>query len=371
MARGTVRKMGDMWAIRYSAGVDPVTGKRRQPSKRGFATRAEAEAALAVALAEVATGRHIVPTRTTFADAVQHWLDAAEVRGTTYERYEAEARRYFLPALGHRRLQELNATHMRAALRAWSRAGLSATYVRALYGRLSHILSMAVQDRHIAYSPLDGVKMPKASDEEIQVWSVAELAAFLPTVPALGTHGPLWQVYAMTGLRRGEALGLRWKDIDFSAPALHIHQQAIIEHGAIQLRACKTPRSVRTITIDAATVTLLRVQRAQVLAAMLKAVTWTDNDLVFPAKDGTAKNPDVITRAWKDLVDTLPQPHIRLHDLRHTHATHLLSAGTPAHIVAARLGHTPAMLLKTYSHILSQDHERVVTFLESAYSAVK
>jgi integrase len=159
---------------------------------------------------------------------------------------------------------------------------------------------------------------------------------------------------AHRGLRRGEACGLHWTDLDLDNAALTVTWQ-IVQHGwATELKAPKTEGSERVIALDAGTVAALRehrlIQRRERLAA---GPAWTDTGLVFTKPDGTAFHPATVTEQFHALVAAAELPPVRLHDLRHGAATLALAAGTDLKIVQEMLGHsTITLTADTYTSVL-------------------
>ncbi|MGH9041200.1 MAG: site-specific integrase [Acidimicrobiia bacterium] len=158
---------------------------------------------------------------------------------------------------------------------------------------------------------------------------------------------------AMTGMRRGEVLGLRWGDVHFQAKTLAVRHTII--SVAYEVRE-STPKShqARVIDLDAATVDLLR---SQAIRQETERHEWgpgyQENDLVFRREDGSPVHPESLSDAFETEVERSGLPRIRLHDLRHGHATIALRAGVPVKVVSERLGHeNPAFTLKQYAHVM-------------------
>lgn len=162
---------------------------------------------------------------------------------------------------------------------------------------------------------------------------------------------------ATTGLRRGEALGLRWRDLDVDAGRASIPVIAI-KHTPV-LGTPKTAKGRRTVTLDAGTVAALREHRKRQASERLQMGSgWTDNDLVFCHVDGTMLHPERFTRRFSEAVQRLGLPMIRLHDLRHGWATLSLQAGVHPKVVQERLGHANiSITLDTYSHVTAGLHD--------------
>jgi len=156
----------------------------------------------------------------------------------------------------------------------------------------------------------------------------------------------------MTGGRRGEALGLCSSNVDLETGRISIRETALQDDGKMIDGEPKTDMGRRSIDLDPATVALLEVHRKRQVAERLAlGPGYSDAGLVFCHEDGTALSPDYVSKRFKRLSEQAGLPQIRLHDLRHTHATHLLEAGVHPKVVQERLGHaTISMTLDTYSH---------------------
>ena len=376
MAQGTVIRWRGGYAIRYDLAPEEDS-TRRQKFISGFDTHAEAKEALAKAVASVVLGTHPKERKDTLMTFAEHWLTAREVRDSSHTHYRIELDKYILPQLGKYRLQELRAGHVSAAVAAWRKTGLGTRQVRALHQRLRSILALAVREHLISANVAAEVSLPRQPQTEMQVWTPQQLTQFLAAARA-DELAALWHVYALTGLRRGEALGLQWSDLDLQRGTLAVRRQSAYSDHTVSLAELKTAASMRTISIDATTIEVLQRQKAAIAAGRMRyRQTWQDHNLVFPYLPGRrlrrSRAPGVpergerVSEAWLDLVGTLPLPPIRLHDLRHTHATHLLQAGTPVHVVAKRLGHDPNTLLTTYAHVLDSQQQAVASWLELAY----
>ena len=158
----------------------------------------------------------------------------------------------------------------------------------------------------------------------------------------------------MTGLRRGELCGLRWADIDFDGSRLTVRRTITTIHHQPHIGDVKSARSKRAIDIDPATLAMLKAHRkAQLEERMLMGAGYDDEGVVFAMPDGRPWNPDTISQAFVRLVAASGLPRVRLHDLRHTHASHLLAAGVNAKVVSERLGHASvSFTLDVYGHVM-------------------
>lgn len=167
-------------------------------------------------------------------------------------------------------------------------------------------------------------------------------------------HIPLWTLAASTGMRRGELLGLRWRDVDLKAQRLSV-RQTIISVGYEVIRSDpKTAKGARTIDLDGHTVRALRAHRAeQRLERQLLALPEYGEGLVFCRENGEPYHPDLVRQSFERRVSASAVPRIRFHDLRHTHATLMLQAGVRPKVVSERLGHsTVAFTMDVYAHVI-------------------
>jgi integrase len=149
----------------------------------------------------------------------------------------------------------------------------------------------------------------------------------------------LWRFYAVTGCRRGEGLGLRWRDLDLDRGIATIVNQRAIAGGSVVEGAPKTAAGARTVSLDDDTVDLLRAHRVEQRAEFMKLGIRPDHDLVFTGPTGADVWPQRATARFRELCDELGLPRIGVHGLRHTVATWMISHGMDAKLVAQHLGH--------------------------------
>ena len=191
----------------------------------------------------------------------------------------------------------------------------------------------------------------------MHTWSGAELSTFLRATRG-DRLGSLWHLLALTGLRRGEALGLHWSDVDFDHGRLAIQRQRVMKGSDVAERQTKTGKP-RSVSLDAATTAVLQQQSQQQLedAAEWKAA-WIGDGHVFTRENGEPWRPNAITRFFDQAASAVDVPRIRMHDLRHTWATLALRAGVHPKVVQERLGHANiAITMDTYSHVMPDMQE--------------
>jgi integrase len=187
----------------------------------------------------------------------------------------------------------------------------------------------------------------------MKVWGVKDLKAFL----ASEREGPLyalWLTLATTGMRRGEALGLTWDDLDLEAGHLAITKTRIMNGYQTLLSTPKTRKGRRLIALDPVTASILKKERArQIKEHLAKGEPWNETGSVFVREDGEPYHPERVSKLFAQSSKKAGLPIIRLHDLRHTYATLALVAGVHPKVVSERLGHANiGITLDCYSHCL-------------------
>jgi integrase len=184
----------------------------------------------------------------------------------------------------------------------------------------------------------------------VRSWTAAQLRAFLDAARSHRLFAAFW-LAATTGMRRSELLALRWEDLDTDAACLSVHRALVSVRYELHESHGKTTSARRSIDLDPDTIAILSTWRRALEVALERRVAG--DDYLIPAPTGAATHPDSFSGAFNRLVAHADVPRIRLHDLRHTHATLLLKAGIPIKVVSERLGHaTPGFTMATYQHVL-------------------
>lgn len=358
------------YLVRVEGSRDPATGKRRQMSKQ-VSTMEAAKALQAEWTSQIARGTALDPNTTTVADLLRAWLDTkrGEISPQSVRDYQIILDRHVIPALGDIQVQRLTAARVQQQYTAWRDAGMSPRMIRGCHMRLSQALKYGVRMNLILSNVCDNTTPPRLGRAKADTWSRQEAAAFLATSESDALH-PLWHLLLLEGMRRGEALGLRWRDVNFDRGTAHIVQTVThnkakrqpdepSEARTLIQNRTKTGAGARTVRLTKATLEALRTHRKAQTARRLAAPEWQDHDLIICTGKGTPINPTNVSRSFDALVarttlpDGSPLRRIRVHDLRHTSATLLLLAGTPAKIVSERLGHASVgITLDLYSHVL-------------------
>lgn len=311
---------------------------------------------------------------------LEEWLlrRRSQLRPATVRNYRQTLRRYLVPQLGDLRLDELDRPtierHYARLLAEGGRGGtpLSPRTIRLVHAVLRRALEDAVLDGLIDANPARSVRPPRHNpadvelDDDLRVWTAAQAATFLEYVDGHEWRN-LWHLAIGTGARRGELLGLRWRDVDLAAAQVRIRRSLSVVDGVPRLLGTKTSRS-RRLSIGASVVDALRRERAGQLARRQTATRWDDRwGLVFTDAAGGPVSPMAVTKEFHRLVREADVPAIRLHDVRHSNASILLEQGVPIKVISERLGHTTiAMTMDTYAHLLPAMDEDAAGRLEAA-----
>lgn len=369
--RGHIRKRGKSWVLVIYVGRDPQTGKPKQHWST-YRTRQEAEAAQAQLNVHLQGGGFLPNTRLRVGEYLEQWLKDdvstnSDLAQTTRAIYKHAVRHHALPVLGYVPLARLSRQAIQAFIRAKLQEGLSAASVHQLYRVLHGALGQAVKLGHLARNPCEFVKPPRIQRSEMQVLDEEQVRIFLGEAKRSSRYYPLYLTAVLTGMRLGELLGLRWKDVDLPLNVASI-QQILYRLGREQIfKPPKSQKSKRPVALPPVVVEELRRLKEWQEEQRRKrgicpspdckdrnCVRWHDQGLVFCQPIGRPLHGHNITqRDFRRLLKRAGLPRIRFHDLRHSHATHLLRQGVHPKIVQERLGHsTPAFTLAVYSHVL-------------------
>jgi integrase len=368
--RGSVVRRGKTWSYIVYLGRD-AEGRKRQKWKGGFPTKRAAEDALTEFLGRLRTGDYVDAGRKTVGEFLEEWLaaSAAALRPSTVAGYEHVLNNWVIPRIGHIRLSQLGPMHvsdLHASLlssgRGDGRGGLSSRSVIYAHRILNSALSDAVRWGLVPRNVAALVRPPRLVTKEMKVWSADDARRFLDGVSEDRLYA-MWLLFVMTGMRRGEVLGLRWQDVDLAARRLAVRQTLVEVAYKIHFSEPKTKRSRRSVSLDPVTCEVLACHRERHRSERLLD---DDSELVFTMPDGRPLQPQNVSQSFVNTIRRLGLPVIRLHDLRHTSASLALAAGIHPKVVSERLGHSSVTItLDTYSHVVPGLQEAAASTLAS------
>jgi integrase len=351
--RGTVIKRGSTYSVVLDLGRGP-DGKRIRKWHSGYRTKKDAQQAQDELLAALGRGAYVEPSKRTMGAFLREdWLPGlrAQVRPSTWAEHRSKVEVHLVPALGHVPLQRLTPGHLNTIYADLLERGLSARTVLHVHATIRRALADATRWGLVPRNVALLASPPRPARTELQVWTAADLRSFLAFVEDDRLYA-LWLLAASTGMRRGELLGLQWPDVDLGRARVGVRRSLVCVGHQVVVSEPKTAKGRRSVALDPATVAGLKAWRRHQTAERLAwGPAWTDAGLVFTREDGRPLHPREVTRAFTRHVLAAELPMIRLHDLRHTHATLALAAGVHPKIVQERLGHANiAITLDTYSH---------------------
>ena len=364
-----VLKRGRRYAVRLDLGRGP-DGRRIYKYHSGYLTKKAAQQARTELLGALDRHSYVAPDKTTMAEYLRgQWLPAIQprVRPGTWIEYQRKVDTHLIPALGQVPLQQLTTAMLNAHYQQLLAAGVGPRTVQYVHATIRKGLNDAIRWGLLVRNPAVYAAPPTPRRGELQVWTAEELRQFLDGVRDDRLYAA-WRLAALTGMRRGEVLGLRWADLDLDGGWLAVRQTLIVVDNHPQVSEPKTARGRRRLALDPDTTGALRghrrIQAAERLAA---GSAWTISELVFTRPDGALLHPEYVRRLFDRHLQRAGLPRIRFHDLRHTYATLALQAGVHPKVVSERLGHTTvAMTLDIYSHAipaLQQDAATAVAHL--------
>ncbi|MBO0730155.1 MAG: tyrosine-type recombinase/integrase [Acidimicrobiaceae bacterium] len=364
LGSGERRCGGAAFTWSFVVDLPSADGKRRQRWGSGFRTREAAQVACDRIRADVRDQIYIERSSLTVGDYLDSWWNGGDWKGNTRRDYRVCITRHIKPRIGNLPLQRLTRQDAKALYQSLltggnvrTGGGLSRKSVLNVHRCLRAALNDAVRDGLIRANPALGAFSYSKSRErkEMLTWTVEEVQQFLKFVREKREHA-LYHLALATGMRRGELLGLRRRDLDLSGARLRVRQQWTKDGDAgRRFITLKTgTHAWRTIDLDDLTVqVLLRHLGNQEFERRSRGESYkADLDLVFCKPDGSPYDPDETTRRFERRAASCPGVlRIHFHDMRHTHATLLLEGGESVKYVAERLGDREETVVETYAHV--------------------
>lgn len=359
--KGRIWQRGDKWQVII------VTGRHANGNeKRNYYTcdsEGDAQRLLHTKMAEMYAGTYTEPSKLTLEAFSRQWLtDYAELnmRPSTHQYYEHLLRLHAWPHIGAVKMSELRPSHIQRVLAVAQRGGKSPKTVKHIHATMRRVLAQAVKWGLLQRNPASLVDTPRVPRKEIQVWSAEQAQTFLDAVQAHWLH-PFFHLALATGMRRGELIGLQWRDVDWTAGTVSVRRSAVANRGKTVLQEPKTAAGTRTITVGERALAVLREHRTAMHRQHGLGILQ-----VFPSEIGTLLPTTTPRRVMARHIKTTGLPHIPLHGLRHTHATLLLVAGIHPKVVSERLGHSSVQItLDTYSHLLPNLQREAATAIDA------
>jgi integrase len=364
--------------LRYSLGTDPATGKRKMATTTVRGSRKEAEKELRRLLRFVDTGEHVDPNRMAVREWLAQWLVVilSEISPRTHETYTDIVNNHLAPAFGNLPLAKLAPMHIQKVYAEWSTGGrrdrkdgpLAPQSRRLIHRVLSAALNRAVEQQLIARNPAQVLRrrLPKDEHREMATLTAAQSEQLLDALRSTPLYWPVLIALA-TGMRRGEILALRWRNVDLDRGLIRVVESLAQTKNGLRFKSPKTDRA-RPVSLPSFAIDELRRRRREQSEGLLRLGAHLEPDtLVCAQPDASPMAPNVLTNYFARVAKRLALP-VHFHSLRHTHATQLLLAGVHPKVAQERLGHASvAMTLDIYSHVTERLRDDAAAKIDAVF----
>jgi integrase len=353
----------------WCASVSVESGKRKVLYGK---TREDVASKLVTALNDVKNGLTLPSYRMTLGAFLEQWL--ADVvwqrnRPSTAQGYEFYVRKYIIPALGRHQIRKLTPQQVQRFLNETHAKGLAPRTVQYIRAILRRALNQALRWELVARNVATLADPPPGRSPEMRPLTTADARQFLAAARG-HRHEHLFAVLLGTGLRIGEALALRWSDVDLDDSVITVRHALERIHGRPwRLAVPKSESGKRLVPLIGPTAEALRAQRTLTLEMRLAVgAAWQDLDFVFPTAIGTPGDQSNVYHQFKKLLRQAGLPDCyRVHDLRHSTATYLLAAGVPDRLVMGIMGHSQLSMTMRYQHVLPSMLKEAAARLEAIF----
>ncbi|MDQ0176046.1 tyrosine-type recombinase/integrase [Bacillus chungangensis] len=370
-------KQGYKWKCTEDAPLHPVTGKRRQVTRRADSKK-EAQQKVMAAIEEIKKkDRGEINTdleNITVKELFEKWFELImkrKLKETTFKEYYNAANYRIIPVLGSIRVKDLNTIMLQKYINDLIDEGLSPRYIEYISTIFYGALETARKWKVIQTNPLIDVEKPRPRRIEYITWTLDEMNRFLHLTKLSNLRlFTIVSTATKTGLRRGEILSLKWSDVDFENKTICVERSLVYDKNGFRFTTPKTSSSNRVIKIgDSLIRDFKRWKTNQNEIKMVLRKSYEDHDLIFSTQTGKPIFPRSLTHDFNKAIKVAGVPKIRFHDLRHTHATICLEAGMSLKEVQDRLGHSS---IKTtgdvYAHVTDAMKEKTVDLFEKYIS---
>jgi integrase len=372
---------GDSWELKFPA-TDPATGQRRFRYVTFKGTETAARSKLRELVKQAEDGTLVASDRKTLGDLLDAWQETLTVSPKTAERYKELVRLHIRPHLGALKVQALQPMRiekfyndLQAGRRPDGKEGraLAPLTIRHIHRVLLKVLSKAERDRLIQSNPARQADRPKVERAEIEILTENQVREMLTKLRGRAMF-LLAALGLSTGMRRGEMLALRWRDVSLDGAELTVQQSLEQTKEGLRFKPPETKHARRTISLPAFAVAALRAHKIAQAQERLSLGLGRDDDdaLVFRRPDGTPMRPDMVSSEWRKMVVSAKLPKVSLHALRHTHASQLIASGMDVLTISRRLGHgAPSITLDVYSHLFKPSDGGAAAVFDKAFGGLQ
>ena len=354
-------RKGQSWQLTVEMPRDPITGERKRKYKTVTGTKKEADQALRRFITELERGEYIEDNNITVSDWLQKWLEVyivPTVSPTTLVGYKGMIRRYIDPLIGHLQIQEMNAL----AVQIWvnklkvspsSGEPLTAGTIKHTYHVLRGAMDKAVQAGLIHRSPCTGIQLPKGEKKKPVIYDETQIQQLLDF--ARGTEMELIiDLELCMGMRRGELLGLQWRDVNWDKNQIHIIRSRVAVDGKSVVKQPKTESGIRTLDVPEILMKKLKAYKVKCMEQKIRVGRrLLEEDFIIVHPDGKPIYPEYVSQMFTKLQKRANLPKCRFHDLRHLCASIMVKQGVEVKVAQERLGHKDiTTTMNIYAHVL-------------------
>ncbi len=352
----------------YTIYIGKINGRPKKIEKGGFCSKADCDLALNIALSELGTtGTVFKPSDKTLEQLYDEFIHSAAAlsrKTSTIAKYKTIWMHHLQPELGYKFIRSITPKDIDNFTVSLKDAGYSESFIKSIFNCIVTVFRYAVDHGYLRNSPADSAVIPKVIKPPVEIFKPEEISKLLDLLKNSACVVPV-TIGLYTGMREGEVLGLRWRDINFSKRTIDINHQMLVEKGRYCLGETKTESSNRVIKMNQYLTEYLHEQKEkQRLNKEIAAEFWKENKIfnyftgrveVVPDFVNVKANGSMLTNSSIKYVSRVAKPagiDFYFHKLRHTHATQLIENGGSIKLVQERLGHSrPDITLRVYSHV--------------------
>jgi integrase len=375
--KGHIRQRGKhSFELKFDAGRDPTTGKRKIQYASFKGTKREAQIKLAALITSVGADSYVEPSKSTVAEFVRarvtQWEAAGDISARTAQRYRQLVENQIAPHIGIKALQKLTRLDIEGWHNALHQDGLAARTIGHAHRVLSKALSDAESDGLVVKNVCKLRKAPKVAESEMVI--VQDVPGLVNKMRSSNSGSRLYvpaMVALFTGMRLGEVLALRWNRVDLDGKVIQVREALETTKAGIRFKVPKTKAGRRDVTLPDLLVETLGEFRKEKLELRLKlgAGRLPDDALLFANLEGEPLQPSNVSSDWGELADRIGVPDVTFHGLRHTHASQLIDRGVDIVTISKRLGHAkPSVTLAIYAHMFQKDDAKAAAAINAALS---
>lgn len=351
------------WSFTVDLGRDPTTNKRIQKTVSGFKKKSEAEKACAELITEYERGNIVaVSSKDTLGAFIVDFLENTiknEVEKNTYITQKGHINNHIVPKLGAIKLQKLTALDIQKFYNQLVDEGISPGTIHNIGNLLGKTLRVATEWGIITKNVAALVKKPTYKQPKLKTWTQEEVDQFLDSSRGSRLHAA-YVIALTTGMRIGEICAINWDDIDFKNGMIAVNKTVVYADKSIYIKESTKTGLARVVTIPAFVVSYLKKYKmGQIPNSLNLVVPGVKNEIIYNS---------AFCKTFQRDMETAGVPKIRIHGMRHTHATLLLQNGENVKVVSERLGHaTVTTTLNTYAHVMPNMQRTLAENLEKSF----